>query len=127
MDQTMVEILKLVVMAGAAIVAVLVRKDLLPFIQSKATAEQYQTAREMAEMFVYMAQQVFGDKSGKERKQIVKDALTNALHEAGINLSDQFVDDMIEAAVKGLRIAETTGDVTITQEVTTETVKEQGV
>ena len=127
MDQTMVEILKLVVMAGAAIVAVLVRKDLLPFIQSKATAEQYQTAREMAEMFVYMAQQVFGDKSGKERKQIVKDALTNALHEAGINLSDLFVDDIIEAAVKGLRIAETTGDVTITQEVTTETVKEQGV
>ena len=127
MDQAMVEILKLVVMAGVAIVAVLVRRDLLPFIQSKATAEQYQTAREMAEMFVYMAQQVFGDKPGKERKQIVKDALTNALHEAGINLSDQFVDDMIEAAVKGLRIAETTGDVTITQEVTTETVKEQGV
>lgn len=123
----MVEILKLVVMAGVAIIAVLVRRDLLPYIQQKATSEQFAAAREMAEMFVYMAQQVFGDKPGKERKIIVRDALTNALHEAGINLSDQFIDDMIEAAVKGLRIAENSGEVTITQEVTTQTTNEQGV
>lgn len=127
MDQTTIEVLKIVVCAVVAVVAVLVRRDLIPFIQSKTTTQQYEAARDMAEMFVYMAQQVFGDKPGKERKQIVKDALTNALKEAGINLSDQFVDDMIEAAVKGLRIAESVGDVTITQEVTTQTATETGV
>lgn len=116
MDQTMVEILKLVVMAAVAAIAVIIRKDLIPFIQSKTTAEQFRTAQEMAEMFVYMAQQLFKDKSGHERKQIVRDALKPALEEAGINLSDQFIDDMIEAAVKGLRIAESGQEITVTQE-----------
>ena len=103
MDQTMVEILKLVIMAGVALIVVLFRRDLVPFIQSKATAEQLRTAQELAEMFVYMAQQIFGDKSGAERKKIVKQALTDALQNSGIEMTDQFVDDMIEAAVKGLR------------------------
>lgn len=116
MDQTMVEILKLVVTAAIALIVVIIRRDLIPFIQSKTTAEQFRTAQEMAEMFVYMAQQIFKDKTGKERKQIVKDALTPALENAGINLSDQFIDDMIEAAVKGLRIAESGQELTITTE-----------
>lgn len=106
MDQTMIEIMKLLVTAAIALIVVIIRKDLIPFIQSKTTAEQFRTAQEMAEMFVYMAQQLFKDKTGHERKHIVKEALKPALEEAGINLSDQFIDDMIEAAVKGLRIAE---------------------
>lgn len=118
MDQTTVEILKLVITAAVALIAVIIRKDLIPFIQSKTTAEQFRTAQEMTEMFVYMAQQLFKDKTGKERKQIVIDALKPALENAGINLTDQFIDDMIEAAVKGLRIAESGQEITVTQEVT---------
>ena len=98
MDQTTIEILKLVVTAAIALIVVFIRKDLIPFIQSKTTAEQFRTAQEMTEMFVYMAQQIFKDKTGKEKKQIVKDALSGALNNAGINLTDQFIDDMIEAA-----------------------------
>lgn len=106
MDQTMVEILKLVIMAAACLIAYTIRKDVLPFIRQKMTAEQFKTAREMAEMFVYMAQQYFGDKSGAERKKIVRDALSSALEQCNIDLTDQFIDDMIEAAVKGMKIAE---------------------
>lgn len=116
MDQTMVEILKLVVTAAIALIVVIIRKDLIPFIQSKTTAEQFRTAREMAEMFVYMTGQYFKDKTGREKKQIAKDALKPALENAGIELSDQFIDDMIEAAVKGLRIAESGPEITVTTE-----------
>ena len=91
---------------GGVLLAFAIRKDVVPFLQSKMTADQLKAAQEMASMFVYMAQQVFSDKSGKERKEIVRKALQNALFEAGIDLSDQFVDDMIEAAVKGMKIAE---------------------
>lgn len=118
MDQTTIEILKLVVTAAIALIVVFIRKDLIPFIQSKTTAEQFRTAQEMTEMFVYMAQQIFKDKTGKEKKQIVKDALSGALNNAGINLTDQFIDDMIEAAVKGLKIAESGQGITVTQEAT---------
>ena len=75
-------------------------------------------------MFVYMAQQIFGDKSGAERKKIVKQALTDALQNSGIEMTDQFVDDMIEAAVKGLRIAESARTVTVNTEITSESGKD---
>ena len=109
MNAVLIEFCKVLVMIAAAFVVLLIRRDLVPFIQSKVTAEQFGTAREMAEMFVYMAQQMFKNKPGEERKAIVKGALKSALQGAGIELTDQFIDDMIEAAVKGMKIAESAG------------------
>lgn len=109
MNEFTMELLKFVVMFAMAILVYVIRRNLVPFIQSKMTEDQLKTAQEMAKMFVYMAEQAFGDKSGQERKQIVKDALQEALKNAGINMTDQFIDDMIEAAVKGMKIAESGG------------------
>lgn len=109
MNEFTMELLKFVVMFVMAILVYVIRRNLVPFIQSKMTEDQLKTAQEMAKMFVYMADQAFGDKSGQERKQIVKDALQEALKNAGINMTDQFIDDMIEAAVKGMKIAESGG------------------
>lgn len=109
MNEFTMELLKFVVMLVMAILVYVIRRNLVPFIQSKMTEDQLKTAQEMAKMFVYMAEQAFGDKSGQERKQIVKDALRDALKNAGINMTDQFIDDMIEAAVKGMKIAESGG------------------
>lgn len=109
MEQAVIEIMKLAVMCAAALIAFFVRRDLIPFIKSKTTAEQFRTAQEMASMFVYMAQQIFKDRPGEERKAIVKIGLKNALQGAGISLTDDFIDDMIEAAVKGMKIAESAG------------------
>lgn len=109
MNEFTMELLKFVVMFVMAILVYVIRRNLVPFIQSKMTEDQLKTAQEMAKMFVYMAEQAFGDKSGQERKQIVKDALQDALKNAGINMTDQFIDDMIEAAVKGMKIAESGG------------------
>lgn len=109
MNQFTMELLKFVVMFVMAIFAYVIRRNLVPFIQSKMTSDQLKTAQEMARMFVYMAEQSFGNKTGEERKQIVKDALRDALTKAGITMTDQFIDDMIEAAVKGMKIAESGG------------------
>lgn len=109
MNEFTMELLKFVVMFVMAILVYVIRRNLVPFIQSKMTEDQLKTAQEMAKMFVYMADQAFGDKSGQERKQIVKGALQEALKNAGINMTDQFIDDMIEAAVKGMKIAESGG------------------
>ena len=109
MNEFTMELLKFVVMFVMAILVYVIRRNLVPFIQSKMTEDQLKIAQEMAKMFVYMADQAFGDKSGQERKQIVKDALQEALKNAGINMTDQFIDDMIEAAVKGMKIAESGG------------------
>lgn len=109
MDQTTVEIIKILVMAAVAIIALLVRRDIIPFIQSKITTEQFQAAREMASTFVYMAHQQYKGKTGAEKKEIVTAALKKALDEAGIIISDNLISDMIEAAVKGLKIAEEGG------------------
>lgn len=109
MNEFTMELLKFVVMFVMAILVYVIRRNLVPFIQSKMTEDQLKTAQEMAKMFVYMADQAFGDKSGQERKQIVKDALQEALKNAGINMTDQFIDDMIEAAVEGMKIAESGG------------------
>ena len=48
----MVEILKLVIMAAACLIAYTIRADVIPFIRQKMTAEQFKAAQEMAEMFV---------------------------------------------------------------------------
>lgn len=125
MNEFTMELLKFVVMFVMAILVYVIRRNLVPFIQSKMTEDQLKTAQEMAKMFVYMAEQAFGDKSGQERKQIVKDALQEALKNAGINMTDQFIDDMIEAAVKGMKIAES-GGVLELEAVEGETMKTAG-
>ncbi len=109
MSQLTMELLKFAVMLVMAAAVYAVRKYLLPFIRSRMTAEQLRTAQEIAKTLVYMAEQSFGDKSGAERKKIVEDALRDALKKVGINMSDQFIDSLIEAAVKGMKIAESGG------------------
>lgn len=120
MEQILTDVLKLVIMAAVAFAVYKIRNELVPLIRSKMTAEQLQTAQKFADMFVYMAQQVFGGYPPAERKAIVTEALKNALIAVNISLTDKLIDDMIEAAVKGLRIAESSGEITANTEITTE-------
>ncbi len=120
MEQILTDVLKLVIMAAVAFAVYMIRNELVPLIRSKMTEEQLQTAQKFADMFVYMAQQVFGGYPPAERKAIVTEALKNALIAVNISLTDKLIDDMIEAAVKGLRIAESSGEITVNTEITTE-------
>lgn len=123
MESMIFEGIKLLITAAVVFGVYLIRHDLIPFIRSKMTADQFETAKKYAEMFVYMAQQVFHDKTGEERKAIVTKALKEALIATNISLTDQFIDDLIEAAVKGLRIAESSGEITVNTEITTDSGK----
>lgn len=123
MESMIFEGIKLLITATVVFGVYLIRHDLIPFIRSKMTADQFETAKKYAEMFVYMAQQVFHDKTGEERKAIVTKALKEALIATNISLTDQFIDDLIEAAVKGLRIAESSGEITVNTEITTDSGK----
>lgn len=120
MDQMLYEVLKLLIMAAVVFAAYLLKREIVPLVRSKMTSEQLATAQKYAEMFVYMADQVFRDKSGEERKAIATKALKEILTATNISLSDQFIDDMIEATVKGLRIAESSREITVNTEITTE-------
>ena len=124
MDQLVLEIIKLLIMAAVGFGVYMFRRDLVPFIKSKMTADQFTAAKQYAEMFVYMAQQVFHDKTGAERKAIVTKALKEVLTATNISLTDQFIDDMIEAAVKGMKIAEAAGEIVVNTEITADAGKE---
>lgn len=124
MEQILTDVVKLVIMAAVAFTVYMIRNEVIPLIRSKMTAEQLQTAQKFADMFVYMAQQVFGERTGAERKAIVTEALKSALIATNISLTDRMIDDMIEAAVKGLRIAESSGEITVNTEITADAGKE---
>ena len=68
MEQILTDVLKLVIMAAVAFAVYMIRNELVPLIRSKMTAEQLQTAQKFADMFVYMAQQVFGGLSARRAK-----------------------------------------------------------
>lgn len=124
MEQILTDVVKLVIMAAVAFTVYMIRNEVIPLIRSKMTAEQLQTAQKFTDMFVYMAQQVFGERTGAERKAIVTEALKSALIATNISLTDRMIDDMIEAAVKGLRIAESSGEITVNTEITADAGKE---
>ncbi len=124
MEQILTDVVKLVIMAAVAFTVYMIRNEVIPLIRSKMTAEQLQTAQKFTDMFVYMVQQVFGERTGAERKAIVTEALKSALIATNISLTDRMIDDMIEAAVKGLRIAESSGEITVNTEITADAGKE---
>lgn len=124
MEQILTDVVKLVIMAAVAFTVYMIRNEVIPLIRSKMTAEQLQTAQKFTDMFVYMAQQVFGERTGAERKAIVTEALKSALIATNISLTDRMIDGMIEAAVKGLRIAESSGEITVNTEITADAGKE---
>lgn len=124
MEQILTDVVKLVIMAAVAFTVYMIRNEVIPLIRSKMTAEQLQTAQKFTDMFVYMAQQVFGERTGAERKAIVTEALKSALIATNISLTDRMIDDMIEAAVKGIRIAESSGEITVNTEITADAGKE---
>lgn len=124
MEQILTDVVKLVIMAAVAFTVYMIRNEVIPLIRSKMTAEQLQTAQKFTDMFVYMVQQVFGERTGAERKAMVTEALKSALIATNISLTDRMIDDMIEAAVKGLRIAESSGEITVNTEITADAGKE---
>ena len=100
MNDIIFEVVKLVVM----VVALLIGRYVIPWIKAKMETEKVQHIAYWVKMAVLMAQQVYGDESGADRKDIVLSFIKQFLAEKHLEISDEELDILIEAAVKQMKI-----------------------
>lgn len=106
MDQVTFQIIELLVCFAAAVTVTLIAKGLIPAVKNTMSEDQLDTIKDWIQTFVYMAEQVFQNTSGVEKKRIVTNRTKQILETLNVHLTEQQISDLIEAAVKGMRIAE---------------------
>lgn len=105
MDEIIFEVIKLVVMVAALVVA----RYLVPWIKDKIGADKLAQIEKWTKYAVEMAQQVHWTETGEDKKAIVTEFLRGILTAKNIALSDEQLDVLIEAAVNEMKIAENAG------------------
>lgn len=96
-------LLTLIPVLGAIITYVIV-----PYIRSKMTTEQLNQVTIWVERAVKAAEMMWtASGKGTEKKAYVTEFLKNTLSKMNLNLTDDQLDALIEAAVKELKIEET--------------------
>ena len=102
MNEILFELLKLIVM----IAVLLVMRYAIPWLRARIGAEKIAEIEKWAKKAVLMAQQVYWNKSGEERKEIVTEFLREMLIAKNISISGEQLEILIEAAVKQMKIEE---------------------
>ena len=102
MNDILFELLKLIVM----IAVLLVMRYEIPWLRARIGAEKIAEIEKWAKKAVLMAQQVYWNKSGEERKEIVTEFLREMLIAKNISISGEQLEILIEAAVKQMKIEE---------------------
>ena len=92
----LLEVLKLVVM----LVSVLVTSYVIPWIKANTDSKKLQTVFDWVEQGVHAAEQMYGAKTGTQKKRCVTEFLQKIIKAKKINISDQELEMMIEAAVQ---------------------------
>lgn len=105
MDEIIFEIIKLIVMVAALVVA----RYLVPWIKEKIGADKLAEVEKWVKYAVLKAQQVLWEESGVDKKAYVTEFLKELLIAKNIALSDEQLDVLIEAAVKQMKIEENAG------------------
>jgi LL-H family phage holin len=105
MSDILFEVLKVVVMLAA----LLVTRYLIPWIKGKIGADKLSEIASWAKQAVLMAQQVYKDWSGPDKKAYVTEFLKEILELKNLDLSDEQINVLIEAAVKQMKIEENAG------------------
>ena len=109
MSDILFEVLKLIVMVGALLIGVRV----LPYLKANIAADKIDSFRTWALDAVLYAQQMLWSETGETRKRVVFDILTRIRDKQNIDITDDQIDILIEAAVKQLHIEEEVGYVDI--------------
>lgn len=78
----------------------------LPFLRSKLNAEQLATLKQVVNIAVYAAEQLFGAKMGPDKKAFALEYAKKLLAKFRLTFDDDVVDAAIEAQVKELKIEE---------------------
>lgn len=103
MNEIIYTAIRLVVMGTAVMVA----RYLVPWIQASIDHQRFDEAMTWVREAVMCAQQLLADTAtGAERKQTVMIFLQRLLEEKGINMTDEQLNTLVEAAVKQMKISE---------------------
>ena len=88
-----------VLQALIALLSVLITTFLIPFIRSKTTEQQRESANNLVKIGVAAAEQLYPNSAGKFKKEEVLEFLAHR----GVNLDEELIDEMIESAVYQLK------------------------
>ena len=79
---------------------------LVPWIKARVSADQLKVIQTIVNAAVYAAQQTMAGVSGAQKKEEVSSQILEELTERGIMINPQQLDNLIEAAVRTLKIKE---------------------
>lgn len=100
MNEILYEILKSVLV----LVLILITRYAVPYLKQKVENSKYEWVVKWAEIAVKSTEQtIFGDKKGPERKAIVTEFIKKMLVQKNISLSDEQLNNIIEAAVFAMK------------------------
>lgn len=105
MRDIILELLKLTIM----ITTMLITRYAIPWIKAKTENETMQVIIDLVTQAVLAAEQFYKEMPGPERKAIVTKFIKQILEQKNIDLSDEEIDVMIEAAVKQMNVAKELG------------------
>ena len=117
MDQMTFEIVKLVLTLVITFLFGLITKELIPWLREKLGNEKMQTIESAARKFVLATQQQCWQKTGSERRAIVTEKIKALLISKNIEMTDEQIRDLLEAAVKAMNIDENASVTIATTEV----------
>lgn len=107
MNSIVFEILKCVIVVAIILIA----RYAMPFFKQYAESDKMSGVTQWVESAVLYAQQVYWGKSGAERKEIVLKFLKETLDKTHVQITDEQLDVLIEAAVKAMKMKENAGAV----------------
>lgn len=100
MNDILYEVLKSVVV----LVLILITRYAIAYLKQMVENSKYEWVVKWAEVAVKSAEQtVFGDKKGPERKAIVTQFIKKMLLQKNISISDEQLNNIIEAAVFAMK------------------------
>lgn len=95
-------VLKIVVILAVTIVT----RYLIPWIKEKIGNEQYDRIEKEVTKFVLAIQQMYPELAGPEKRKIVTEKIIEYLASKNIELTNDQIRDLIESAVKTMKIQE---------------------
>ncbi len=104
MDEIIFECMKLAVMAIGFVTCAYI----LPYVRQKIGADKMTQLEAFVKNAVYAAQQLLWEKTGEERRIYATDLVSEWCIDNNMNVDATQIRTLIEAAVRGMRIAEGT-------------------
>lgn len=107
--EIVMELLKLIVM----VLSVLITSYVIPWIKANTDSKKLQTVLDWVEQGVHAAEQIYGADTGEQKKRYVTEFIQKIIAAKRINITDQEIEMLIEAAVQ---VMNTQDYITVTPE-----------